>query len=200
MNKLIQLTGVSCTGKDTILPLLDTRLEKEGYRVILLQEPSVLRADIKTYRRQQNRNPYVEAALFSTDRYLTYARLTKQEGVILLSNRGLIDSVVNQGLIGGVPIETVLAMNASAPKPDLSIVLTVSGEEGERRARQRQERGGEIMSINETGEAIKRTANLYLKAKEILKEWNLLYIDTTNLTPEQVADKCWAGVSNVLKR
>lgn len=194
MSKIIQVCGTSGTGKSTIFQSLSSRLESDGYQVTKIVEPGPLRELAKSYRLRRDGNPWTEAAIFATDRIMTYDALmplSEDQKAIYLSERGIADSLVYQGLVEGIPIEILLKLNQNIPKPDLVICLTVNGIEGHRRVVERNTRTGERLSPNESADRIDLLGRSYMRLPSFLPTWNIKLLDTTNKRPEEVLENCY---------
>ena len=200
MTKLIQIVGTSCSGKNSVHEGIVQFVEERGFEVVRLQEPGPLEEFIRAYRRRTDKSSWTEAALFTADRIMLYDTKVfprwNDEGLVFSSVRGLPDTVVYQGLMGGVDVETIMRMNAAIPSADLCLVLTVSGDLGYQRALQRHAAGGEAPSPSERPERIDALARHYLRLPEFFP--NVHQIDTTHLTKEEVLDACVAKVREVL--
>ncbi len=200
MAKLIQIVGTSCSGKNSVHDGVVRFIEERGFEVVRLQEPGPLEEFVRAYRRRSDKNPWTEAALFTADRIMLYDTKVfprwKDESLVFSSVRGLPDTVVYQGLMGGVDVEVIMKMNAVIPSADLCLVLIVDGDLGHQRALQREQEGGETPSPSESPERINALARHYLRLPEFFP--NVHHVDTTHLTKGEVLDACVAKVREVL--
>ena len=200
--KLIQIVGTSGSGKETIHRSLNERLRGEGYKVLEVIEPGPLVELAKGYRLRDDKDPWVETAIFTTDRLMNYlehiAPHLNEENLIFSSLRGFLDTIVYQGLKGGVDVEVIKKMNSFFPNPDIALCLTVDGKIGNERIRKRTAETGEPISKSESPEGIDSLAEIYRSLPRYLPGLNIHYVDTTNLTREQTLDECYAGVKKIL--
>lgn len=202
MAKLIHLVGPSGTGKTSVHKSLTSLIEQLDYEVVPLVEPGPLREQISTYKKSPYHNVFTEALLFAADRSLLYAsevfpRLD-DPNVVFTFARGLPDSLVYQGIIGGVSPEIILHLNHAIPPSDLYLVLLVEGSVGHARVLERQKKTGEPISRNETPEAIDRLAQGYRQLDRYFP--SIQIIDTTRLTLEQTTQLCLGHIEHVLSQ
>ncbi len=190
MAKIIQLTGTSGTGKTTIQNSICQSLEQAGYTVSRIVEPGQWKKKIKRYRMVSD--PFLDAMLFAFDRLVNYTKNVQpwfpEPGRIFVSDRGLGDFYVHQGMLGQVPIETLQALSEFIPIPDMTFALIVDGKEGERRCKERYLKTGKPLSKNEKAERIGLVGSYYSTLEDFFP--NTHVIDTTNLSEEQVIDTC----------
>ncbi len=189
--KIIQIVGSSGTGKSTVSAMLESRLRNEGRTVERIYEPGPLREFIMKYRTRAGKSPWAEAALFASDRTILYSNHLRanQEGLIFVSDRGIYDSVVYQGLMGGVDLEVLKKMNSAVPWPDWGFALTVEGKTGYERIMQahRTSRTDEV-SRNETEEKINELSNRYRSLPVLFPDKKIYLIDTTAIDESSVVD------------
>ncbi|MCL5730370.1 MAG: hypothetical protein M1165_02275 [Candidatus Pacearchaeota archaeon] len=203
MAQFVVIAGTSATGKSTFMPKLYERITETGYHVEKILEPGPLRDFIKSYRTRDDRNPWEEAALFAADRLMNYTMNVipriNEEGLVFLSERSLVDTLVNQGLMGGVDLEFIMKQNARITLPDLTLCLTVDGQEGYRRACERFRNGGEPVTTREHPESIDNLTKYYKQSVIAFPQLKIEMIDTTNITNNQTLDLCYEKISRVLR-
>lgn len=205
MAKIIHVVGTSGSGKSTVLEMLRRSIEEEGYSVETIKEPGPLRSLAKSYRSEspENRNPFVEAAIFAVDRFITYKTVVApkidNDNLVFLFDRGLPDSVVYQGIMGGVDVNSILNMNSSIPKSDLYLCLVVDGKTGHGRINERKLANGEPITYDEIPERINQLSEAY---KRVAKQYfaNMHVIDTTDMSVGMVFNRCIAHVSATLNK
>lgn len=145
---LIVVEGGDGTGKGTSARMLRELAEQEFSfpDVWLTEEP---RRDSELGRLavaavQEQGSPEREAALFAADR-LAHGHLEilprLAAGQLVISERSVPSSLVYQGLLGGLGVERVAAMNAAAARPDLTIWLDCDPSVALRRIEQETLRG-----------------------------------------------------------
>ncbi|MBX4196172.1 hypothetical protein KW805_01130 [Candidatus Pacearchaeota archaeon] len=201
MAKLIHIVGPSGTGKSTVHTAIHGRLVNERYNVDALVEPGgVLRDFILNYRRRKDKSALVETALFSTARLKMYEDLIlprmNQKDLIFLSDRGLPETYVYQGFLGGVPLETIKEMNKHIPNSDLYIACIADGEKAYARLKARAERTQEELSSNETPEKINRLSRYFSQLGDILP--NVHILDMSDVSEEEAAHRCYNIIKPIL--
>ena len=207
MSKLIHIIGTSGSGKDSVHPILNKKLTADGYEVINIVEPGPLRDLAKSYRLRENKNPYTELAIFSTDRLITFIdkienRLNdkiESKNLIYLSARGILDTYVYQGLLGGVDFDIIAKFNKHIPMPDLTLCLTCDPEVAYDRIRERSLKTGEPISKNETPERIRLLRDFYNDLKKCFTNLNIKYINTTKFTIDKTANLCYNKIKTFLE-
>lgn len=192
MSKLIHIIGTSCAGKGTLHPQLNGWLNSEGYNVESIQEPGPLRIYTKAYREKTDKNAETELALFTADRFITYTERVfpklSEKYTAFTFDRGLPDTIVYQGIIGGIDIDRIFKMNSIIPESDVYLCLIVDGDVGYKRALERQSKGGEKISKSETPEQINKLASAYKTLDKYFK--NVKIIDTSKMDEQQVFEEC----------
>lgn len=200
MASIIHIIGTSGSGKSSVQEELSKRISGLGYEVVELIEPGPLREITKEYRRRNDKNGLAEAALFSTDRYLLHHDMVfprlDEPNLVFLSGRGLYDSIVYQGIIGGVPIDTILAMNHTIPLPNLCLCLLVNGDVGHQRAVNRFNNGGDPVTKTEQPNAIEELTAGYRKLPSMFPDVHI--IDTTYNDLSAVTNLCYSHIQNLL--
>ncbi|MFH1802729.1 MAG: hypothetical protein ABH864_04775 [archaeon] len=201
--KLIHLVGSSGTGKGSVHKYLVGYLRGQGGSVVeLVEPPEPFHQFIKNYRLRPDKDALVEAAMFATARLWLYETQVmprlEDPNLVFLSDRGLLDSFVYQGVLGGVGVETVQRLNQHVPLPDLAIGLIVDGVEGNRRVLERRGATGEALSANETAAGIARVSNAYAGIGFTFPDMNYRTIDTTSMTLDEVKDVARSYVDEVL--
>ncbi|GEM_PF-6361076 len=194
MAKIIHLIGPSGTGKSSVHRGLTPLLEQRGYAVVPLVEPGPLREQIQQYKQSPHRHSFTEALLYAADRSLLYAKEVlprlHEPQVLFTFARGLPDSLVYQGIIGGVDPKEIIRLNRLIPPSDVSIALLVEGQVGHARVLERQRTTGEPVSSNETPEAINRLTQGYLQLRrDYLPGLNI--VDTTHSSLDAVTQQCF---------
>lgn len=201
MAKIVHVVGTSDTGKETVTKSIVKRLTNKGYEAIRLQEPGPLRDLAKSYRLRINKSPWTEAAIFTTDRLMLYNEKVfpriKEKNLLFIFDRGLPETVIYQGILGGVDISNIFLMNSEIPPSDIYVCLTVEGRIGYERALKKQRETGEAPSRNETPESIDVLADSY---KKYLPRYfdNVHFIDTSNITIDQTVELCYNKVRSIL--
>jgi dTMP kinase len=124
LGKLIVFEGTDGTGKTTQRDLLGRYLEERGYPVVITKEPTNGPFGVKIrdlYRHRDRYSKEEELELFLADRrqHVTDLLLPSVEmGKVVLCDRYYFSTAAYQGALGLNP-ESILALNAFAPVPDL---------------------------------------------------------------------------------
>lgn len=145
----ISFEGSEGSGKSTQIDLLATRLENEGYNVVVTREPGgteigeEIRHLLKHAQSGQGMTPETELLLFAASR----AQLVREvivpalrAGKVILCDRFLDSTTVYQGVARRLSEDPVAIINHFAVGdilPALTIVLDVPAETGLARARRR---------------------------------------------------------------
>ncbi len=206
MSKLIHIIGMSGSGKNTVHQRLNKKLVDDGYKVIDLVEPGPLRDLAKSYRLREDKNPYTELAIFTTDRLMTYLGIenklndnVENKNLIYLSARGILDTYVYQGFFGGIKLNLIEKFNQNIPMPDLALCLTCDPKVAYSRIRDRNLRSGEILSKNETPENLAKLRAYYRALKGCFPELNIKYISTTKINKEETFEVCYHKIKTFLE-
>jgi len=198
--KLIHLIGTSASGKSYVHNMINDWLVDREYTVEKMVEPGPLRDMAKSYRMRPDKNPEVEAVIFSVDRQMNYSENVlprmDDDNLVFVFDRGLPDTVIYQGIMGGVNIDKIMKMNVSIPLSDIYLCLIVDGEVGHKRALERSMKTGEPVSPNETAERIDMFADAYRKVSAYFP--NTKIIDTTHLDQGEVFKKCASYIAKIL--
>ncbi len=194
MAKIIQIVGPSGSGKSQLQGLLTNWLVDSGFKVKRIIEPGPLRDLSKSYLLRGDKDPLTEAYIFSLDRLMTYCesvfpRINEQD-LYFLSDRGLFDTFVYQGLLGGVNPETIRLLNSRIPFPDLTLVLTVRGDVGSSRVHRRSDVTMETTSRNEEADRIDLLSKYYGSLQSLFPNLQMETLDTSDLTLEEVFLHC----------
>ena len=128
LGKLIVFEGTDGTGKTTQRDLLGRYLQERGYPVVITKEPTNGPFGLQIRDLYRNRHRYSkeeELELFLADRRQHVTDLLRpsiQMGKVVLCDRYYFSTAAYQGALGLNP-ETILAMNAFAPEPDLVLLF-----------------------------------------------------------------------------
>ncbi|MBX4212439.1 AAA family ATPase [Candidatus Pacearchaeota archaeon] len=201
MAKLIHIVGPSGAGKSTLHVSMHKRLINEGYNVEALAEPSgEMRDFILNYRKRKDKNALVETSLFSAARLRLYEEQIlprmDQQNLIFLSDRGLPETYVYQGFLGGIDFNTIKEMNTHIPNSDLYIACISNGEKAYSRLKSRAERTKEELSPNETPERINLLSQYFSRLGEILP--NVRILDMSDLSEEKAIESCYQMIKPIL--
>ena len=202
MGLFITFEGGEGCGKSTQSKLLLRRLQQKNIPVVLTHEPggTALGNDLrKTLKRKRDSSisPQSELFLFAASRAQLVAEVIRpalEEGKVVLCDRFSHSTLVYQGYGRGLDltiVETVNNMATQGLKPDLTIFLDISPEQGLARKRSLKDRFEvEDLSFH------RRVREGYLKtAAAEPARW--LVIDAS-LPKARIAEIIWDRISRLL--
>lgn len=193
--RFIVIDGPSGVGKSTVTTLLAGRLSAAGRDVLTTSEPSngpigeLARGGTHDYQ------GLALACLVAADRYhhlATQVRPALAQGRIVVCDRYVPSSLVLQHL-DGVPDTFLWQLNASADRPDLTILLVGEDEACRRRARQRGTYSRFHEGLHGEGAAYRRIAGSLSD-----QGYRTQVHDIGDAAAEQVADAVFGAVTRVL--
>ena len=200
--KFIVFEGIDGSGKSTHAVLLKERLEKEGYRVFLTQEPSDGEAGQLLRRCLTGKADLPEqaiAGLFMTDRIdhilhpKTGLLAHLEAGEIVICDRYYFSSFAYNGMYA--PMEWIIEINRVARemlRPDLNLFLDIRPETFLSRI---ENRG--TTERYEKLEVLKKVRENYLKAFAALPDEKVAVVDNTQPL-DAAAEEVYRAVQKVL--
>lgn len=146
----ITIEGGDGSGKSTQIKLLYEFLENKGYDIVLTREPggTLISEEIRKVILNKDfmeMSDMTEALLYAAARAQHVHQLVRPlvaKGKIVICDRYVDSSIVYQGYARGMGIETIETINRFATgglKPDLTVLLQISAEEGIMRKSSQQE-------------------------------------------------------------
>lgn len=134
----ITLEGGEGSGKTTLALKLKETLEKQGYEVMLTREPGGVKVaeDIRGVIMSGEMDATTQAFLFAAARreHLVEKVLPALErGAVVICDRFIHSSLVYQGVVGGLGMKKVFAINEQAidgKMPDLTLYMDIEPEKG----------------------------------------------------------------------
>lgn len=146
----VSMEGPDGAGKSTQIELLRTYLTARGYDVIITREPggTVISEAIRQIilnKEYTEMSPNTELLLYAAARAQLVQEVIRpalDAGKAVICDRFLESSVVYQGIARGLGVEKVYAVNDYALeglRPQLTILLDLSAEEGLRRKKNQAE-------------------------------------------------------------
>lgn len=144
MSKFITFEGGEGSGKSTVMKDVATRLEKEGYKLVLTREPggTPIAEEIRNVildKDNTKMDPRTEALLYAASRRQHLVEKiwpALERGEIVLCDRYLDSSLAYQGGARGLGVDEVLSINMFATEgeyPDLTLLFDLEPEEGLKR-------------------------------------------------------------------
>lgn len=144
MSKFITFEGGEGSGKSTVMKDAATRLEKEGYKLVLTREPggTPIAEEIRNVildKANTKMDPRTEALLYAASRRQHLVEKiwpALERGEIVLCDRYLDSSLAYQGGARGLGVDEVLSINMFATEgeyPDLTLLFDLEPEEGLKR-------------------------------------------------------------------
>jgi dTMP kinase len=202
LGPFITFEGGEGCGKSTQARLLQDKLEQQNISVVLTREPggTSLGAEIRKLLKEKRRSsisPQAELFLFVASRVQLLAELIRpalEETKVVICDRFTDSTLVYQGYGRGLDLTTVETVNNMATenlKPDLTILLDMSPEQGLARKQSLKDRFElEDLSFHH------RVREGYLKmAAAEPDRW--LLIDAS-LPERKIAEIIWDRVSKLL--
>jgi len=220
--KLIVIDGTDGSGKATQLKLLKTKLESEGYEVMVADFPQYNQKSAGLveeylsgkYGQADDITPYQASIFYAVDRYDASAKIRNwlKNGKIVLANRYTSANMGHQGGKISNPLERKAFFNwlydleyklFNIPKPDLSLILHVEAEISQKLAQQRARTdwAGSTKDIHENNlEHLKKAEKTYLEIAETYPEFQLISCtkNETILTREEIATLIWLIVKRII--
>lgn len=193
--KFITLEGGEGSGKSTLILRLKEFLEQQGYQVTVTREPGgiELAEKVRELIMDNSMDSMTEALLFASARreHLVQRVIPALErGEVVLCDRFVHSSLVYQGIVGGLGVETVSALNQVAVgsyMPDFTLLLDIEPEEGIKRISQNNNREVNRFDKN-TMDFHHRIRNGYNSLVDLFPEHHIERIDASG-TPEEVFAK-----------
>lgn len=194
--KLIVIDGTDGSGKTTQLNLLKTKLEADGYSVMVVDFPQYNTKSAGLveeylsgkYGQADDVTPYQASIFYTVDRFdaSLKVRAWLKEGKIVLANRYTSANIGHQGSKIDNPLERQVFFNwlydleykiFNIPKPDLSLILHVEPELAQQLAktRAREDWSGKTHDIHEENlNHLKKAAQVYLEIANVLPGFKLI--------------------------
>lgn len=207
--KLITFEGGDASGKTTQVLRLADRLRLRGQEVVVTREPggspgaeAIRHVLLSGFAKPLG--PEAEAVLFAAardDHVNTLIRPALESGAWVISDRFLDSTRVYQGIIGGVDMKFIRAMERltlGGLLPDLTILLDVPPETSKERA---AGRGGEADRFESESDETKRWIREAFRrfAENEPQRWAIVDAGTGK-TADAVAMAVWMQVSQRLMR
>lgn len=220
--KLIVIDGTDGSGKTTQLNLLKTRLEGEGYEVMVADFPQYNQKSAGLveeylsgkYGQADEITPYQASIFYAVDRYDASAKIRNwlQNGKIVLANRYTSANMGHQGGKIDNPLERRAFFNwlydleyklFNIPKPDLSLILHVEAEISQKLAhdRARTDWSGSKADIHENNlDHLKKAEKVYVEIAESYPEFKLISCTKNGeiLTRDEISLLVWIMVKRII--
>lgn len=188
----ITLEGGEGSGKSTLILSLKEFLESQGYKVTVTREPGgiELAEKIRGLIMDNEMDSMTEALLFASARreHLVQRVIPALErGEIVLCDRFVHSSLVYQGIVGELGVETVSALNSvavGAHMPAFTLLLDIEPEEGIKRISTNDSREVNRFDKNSMDFHHRIRAG-YNSLVDLFPEHNIKTIDASG-TPEEV--------------
>lgn len=144
----VTLEGGEGSGKTTLIQLLKTYLESLGHTVLVTREPGgvAIAEQIRGMIMNNDMDSMTEALLFASARREHLVRKVipaLESGAIVICDRFVHSSLVYQGVLGGLGVDVVSALNEVAIgsyMPDFTLLLDIEPELGLQRISANSER------------------------------------------------------------
>ncbi|MFD0279270.1 dTMP kinase [Kitasatospora sp. NPDC127111] len=191
---LITIDGPSGLGKSTTVAATRRALQAAGHTVHTATGPSATPFGQAVREAAATMHGRALALAVAADRLHqldTEIRPRRTVGDIVLCDRYLPSTLVLQRA-DGVDLDFLLSINTDADVPDLSVILTADVDTVQRRLAHR----GTRHRFELDAAATARELQLYNEAAPVLAElgYRLHTVDTTHLTPEEIAQSMLEAV------
>lgn len=189
----ITIDGPAGAGKSTAARHLQRRLQSPDHPVLLTQQPS--RTEFGRYVRHalNELDGYPLASVITADRYHhvhTEIAPALAAGRTVICDRYVPSAALD--ILRGVPAAAVWAMHDALPTPDLAVILTATPQVlNERIAARGAHSRWQTRPDNANDEL---TAYVAARTHLTSRQWPLVSIDTTTITPEAAAQRILAGL------
>jgi dTMP kinase len=192
--RLIAFEGIDGTGKSTLARRLAARLRDAGLEVVETSEPSQSSAGMKLReifaQRDRTTTGEEELALFHEDRAEHVQKVVRPalaRGAWVVQDRTFWSTAAYQGA-RGVPVVEILARSLRiAPKPDVTLLLTLAPDRALARITQGRERATSFEKL----EDLRQVAGVY--AGLAAREPSIVTIDAdrpVDQVEESVVSEC----------
>lgn len=183
---VIALEGQDGTGKSTVIDAIKGYFDERGLAYISAREPGSTEIgekirEILSDKANNEMDYHTEALLFAASRSELYDKVIKpnvERGTSVILDRFLLSSLAYQGIVRGLGVEEVKALNdffLKGFRPDLTILMDLDA----RKSFKRLEKLGELDRIESLGEDFQQKVHkAYLKLyKE--EDMKLIKLDGT---------------------
>ncbi|MBO8183206.1 MAG: dTMP kinase [Archaeoglobus sp.] len=174
---LIAIEGIDGSGKTTVAEFLRDELEKLGYSVALLKEPTDSEWGRKLKKSYSSRlRPEEELELFLKDReYDVRENILPalKSGKIVIMDRYYLSTIAYQGALGFDPAKLKEKNEEIAPKPDLTFILDIPPEKAVSRVKKRGDRPNDFEKL----EYLKKVREIFLWCAKTIE--NAIVIDAS---------------------
>jgi thymidylate kinase len=183
---LINIDGVNCVGKSTLIENLIKHYSEKGLRIGTKHFPRYHESPIgeiilSALKKEIDINPSSFQMLCSSDRLeftiKEYPTLHEQFDLYIVDRYS--SSAVVYGSMEGVEIEEILYTSRNLAKPDLQIILFLDTATAVKRLENR----GEQLRKYDNAESIEKASKLYFELDKHMD--NIVYVDASK-TKEQV--------------
>jgi len=201
--KFITFEGGEGSGKTTVIKMLEEKLTKQGFKIIVTREPGGVRVaeEIRSIilKKENKMASETEALLYAaarTEHLFSKVLPYLEEGYIVISDRYIDSSLAYQGVARGLGFDNVLAVNSYAAKymPNRTYFFDVTPEVGLARIQGREK----IDRLDL--ESMEFHHKVYQGYLEVLKRFpeRVVRIDG-NQTPEKIEEDIYEDLIRVVK-
>ena len=202
----IAFEGIDGSGKSTQIQMLTNRIQQKGIRCYQTCEPSsgpigsltrqILTGRIKTDNR-------VIAAMFAADRLdhllneVDGIVAKVENGICVITDRYYFSSYAYHSV--DVPMDWVIKTNEESAKvlrPDVTVFIDIDADT----AMDRITKNRFHTELFEKKSRLEKVRNNYLKAFELLKDEEKVFMVDGTKTPEEIAEEIWKQVEPLFEK
>ena len=202
----IAFEGIDGSGKSTQIQMLTNRIQQKGIRCYQTCEPSsgpigsltrqILTGRIKTDNR-------VIAAMFAADRLdhllneVDGIVAKVEDGICVITDRYYFSSYAYHSV--DVPMDWVIKTNEESAKvlrPDVTVFIDIDADT----AMDRITKNRFHTELFEKKSRLEKVRNNYLKAFELLKDEEKVFMVDGTKTPEEIAEEIWKQVEPLFEK
>ena len=208
MGTFITLEGGEGTGKTTVIKLVQEKLEKEGYNIVLTREPGGTRIaeqirGVILDKSNTEITGMCEALLFAAARAQHVEELVRpslKENKIVISDRYFDSNLVYQGILQNIGVDKLYDLNMVATNnlvPDLTVLFDLDPIIGQQRIA--ANKGREVNRLDVKG--LEYHQNIRKGYLTIAKKYpdRIKVIDASK-EPSIVAEEVYQLIKKVIKK
>jgi|Deesub1362A_J573_1020465.scaffolds.fasta_scaffold02715_4 dTMP kinase len=196
----IVVEGIDGAGKKTQCELLCERLQKEGCKSILTEEPTngEIGKLIREYLKKDDLSPETLALLFAADRreHVKFIESSLSKNSTVISERYLFSSLAYQSS-QGVDEKWIWEINKFAPLPDFVILLDLSPEIALERVRNSRDKREYFETLEFLQEVRKKYLEIFKKENPKLRGMKFFVVNAERPS-DVISEEIWENLKRWL--